>query len=205
MDIPQAARNGPDVSLSYEVRGGRRFQAKASRSHRGFVMLILEPDGFLSNIEGHARVALFSQNGQGEPISARFYVEDIGPAVRERCDASEQESWVVSTSPSDEPAEPATTFPRYITGNVTEPELIGGPEPQYTVIARAARIQGVVILQATISERGDVSDIKVLKGLSYGLTEAAVAAAKQWKYKPATLDGMPVAVYHTLTVSFGLQ
>jgi protein TonB len=103
------------------------------------------------------------------------------------------------------PPPPEPTGPIYVTGDVTKPEKINEIQPQYTEIARKARIQGVVILQATIDRNGDVTDTKVLKPLPMGLAEAAVAAVEQWKFKPATLNGKPVAVYYSLTVTFKLQ
>ena len=60
-------------------------------------------------------------------------------------------------------------------------------------------------LQLTISETGDVTEVRVLEGLPMGLTEKAVEAAKQWKYRPATQDGTPVAVSYTAVVNFQLQ
>ena len=78
-------------------------------------------------------------------------------------------------------------------------------QPQYTEIARKARIQGVVILQTIIDKDGNITDVKVLKGLPMGLTEAATTAVTQWKHNPATLNGKPVAVYFNLTVNFQLQ
>ena len=103
------------------------------------------------------------------------------------------------------PPPPEPTGPIYVTGDVTKPEKITDIQPQYTEIARKARIQGVVILQATIDKNGDITDIKVLKPLPMGLAEAAVSAVQQWKFKPATLNGKPVAVYYNLTVNFQLQ
>jgi len=103
------------------------------------------------------------------------------------------------------PPPPEPTGPIYVTGDVTKPEKINEIQPQYTEIARKARIQGVVILQATIDKNGDITDIKVLKPLPMGLAEAAVSAVQQWKFKPATLNGKPVAVYYNLTVNFQLQ
>ena len=103
------------------------------------------------------------------------------------------------------PPAPEPDRPIHITGDVTQPERINEAKPQYTEIARKARIQGVVILQATIDKNGDITDVKVLRGLQMGLTEAAVAAVTQWKFKPATLNGKPVAVYYNLTVNFQLQ
>ncbi len=90
-------------------------------------------------------------------------------------------------------------------GNITKPVKIYSPAPQYTEEARQARIQGVVIVQAIIDCRGDVTDVTVLKGLPMGLTEATVAAISQWRFEPARLDGRPVSVYYNLTVNFRLQ
>ncbi|MXX75530.1 MAG: energy transducer TonB [Holophagales bacterium] len=103
------------------------------------------------------------------------------------------------------PPPPEPKGPIHLTGDVTKPERISAPQPQYTEIARRARIQGAVILQATIDKNGDVTDAKVLKPLPMGLAEAAVSAVEQWKFKPATLNGKPVAVYYNLTVTFELQ
>lgn len=64
---------------------------------------------------------------------------------------------------------------------------------------------GVVIVEAVIDEQGNVKDIKVLKGLPKGLDEAAVEAVRSWRFTPATMDGTPVPVYYTLTVSFTLE
>jgi protein TonB len=62
-----------------------------------------------------------------------------------------------------------------------------------------------VILEAIIDEAGDVDEVTVLKGLPLGLTETAVVAARDWKFKPATRDGAPVPVFYNLTVRFSLQ
>ena len=103
------------------------------------------------------------------------------------------------------PPPPEPKEPIQVTEDVTHPEKISAPQPQYTEIARKARIQGSVILQTTIDKNGDITDVKVLKGLHMGLSEAAVASVRQWKFKPATLNGKPVAVYYNLTVTFTLQ
>jgi periplasmic protein TonB len=105
--------------------------------------------------------------------------------------------------PAPEPAEP--TGPIMVGGDVKPPEKIVAPPPVYTEIARKARVQGVVIVQATIDKQGNVTNVKVLKGLPMGLDNAAVDAVRKWKFKPSVLNGKPVAVYYNLTVNFQLQ
>ncbi len=103
------------------------------------------------------------------------------------------------------PPDPEPQGPIEVGGDVTKPIKIHAPQPNYTEIARKARIEGLVIVQAIIDKRGDVTNVKVIKDLPMGLTEEAVKAIKQWKFKPATLRGKPVDVYYNLTVNFRLQ
>ena len=93
----------------------------------------------------------------------------------------------------------------FVGGNVRKPEKISSPQPQYTAEARKARVQGVVIAQALIDQEGYVTELKILKGLPLGLSEAAEEVIRRWRFKPATLNGKPVAVYYNLTVNFRLQ
>ncbi len=105
----------------------------------------------------------------------------------------------------DAPPVAEPTGPIAVGGDVQAPERVHAPQPQYTEIARKARIQGVVIVQAIIDKEGNVTNVKVLKGLPMGLEESAVDAIKTWRFKPATLNGKPVMVYYNLTVNFKLQ
>lgn len=95
--------------------------------------------------------------------------------------------------------------PVAIGGGIKPPVKTYFPQPRYTEEARQAQVQGVVILEAVIDAKGNVSRVKVLKGLGAGLTASASDTAKQWKFKPATLEGKPVAVFFVLTISFSLQ
>ena len=101
------------------------------------------------------------------------------------------------------PVEP--TGPIRVGGDVAPPNKLFSPQPQYTEIARKARITGVVIVEAIIDKSGSVTNVKVLKGLPMGLDQAAVDAIKKWRFEPATLNGKPVAVIYNLTVNFQLQ
>jgi protein TonB len=101
--------------------------------------------------------------------------------------------------------EPVNDKPIQVGGAVLKPEVIVRTEPRYTELARKARVEGVVVIQAVIDERGYVTDVQLLRGQPMGLDQAAMDAVKTWRFKPATLHGQPVKVYFNLTVNFTLQ
>src|SRR5437764_1164385 len=88
---------------------------------------------------------------------------------------------------------------------VKAPVTLTRVEPQYPEVARKARISGIVIVECIIDKGGTVRDVQVLKGLPFGLDQAAVEAVKKWKFKPGTLNGQPVDVIFNLTVNFKLN
>ncbi|HEV8240810.1 MAG TPA: energy transducer TonB [Thermoanaerobaculia bacterium] len=90
-------------------------------------------------------------------------------------------------------------------GEVAAPRLVRQVQPVYPLAARLTGTQGVVIVEAVIDQHGEVSKVRVLKGLPHGLDDAAVEAVEQWKFAPAMLYGKPVAVYFTLTVNFRID
>ncbi|MFC2172425.1 TonB family protein [Acidobacteriota bacterium] len=102
----------------------------------------------------------------------------------------------------DEPDEPPG--PMLVGGDVKKPTTVKRVKPEYTEIAKALRIEGLVILRAVIAKNGDVQSVEVLKGLGYGLDEKAVEALKKWEFNPGTLNGRPVDVIFTLTIHFKL-
>jgi protein TonB len=103
-------------------------------------------------------------------------------------------------SPPPAPAPPATYRPG---GVIREPRKLVDVAPLYPDIARAARVEGLVILEATIDERGFVIDARVLRSVPL-LDAAALAALKQWRYTPTLLNGTPVRVLMTVTFRFSL-
>ena len=89
-------------------------------------------------------------------------------------------------------------------GKIKEPKKLKTVNPAYPDIAKQARVQGVVILECTISPQGKVTDVKILRGIPL-LDAAAVEAVKQWVYSPTLLNGVPVPVIMTVTVNFRLS
>jgi TonB family protein len=82
--------------------------------------------------------------------------------------------------------------------------VLSKPEPQYTEEARKNQIVGTVVLRAVFTSGGQVSNIRAVSGLPFGLTERAIAAARQIKFSPATKDGHPVSMYIQLEYNFNL-
>jgi len=82
--------------------------------------------------------------------------------------------------------------------------LIRKVNPTYPPLARQARIQGVVILQAQISKDGNIENLQLISGHPM-LAPAAIEAVKQWKYKPYLLNGEPVEVETQVQVNFTLS
>ena len=89
-------------------------------------------------------------------------------------------------------------------GAIKTPQKTNDVKPVYPPIAQSARVQGIVIIEATIGPDGRVRDAKVLRGQPL-LNEAALEAVRQWRYTPTLLNGVPVPVIMTVTVTFTLQ
>jgi protein TonB len=99
---------------------------------------------------------------------------------------------------------PAPDGPVHIGGSVAAPLKTRHVNPEYPVAARAAGVQGRLILEIVLTEQGDVSKITVLRTLPM-LEQAAIDAVSQWKYAPTLLNGQPVAVVMTVTVDFAIK
>lgn len=94
--------------------------------------------------------------------------------------------------------------PIRIGGQIMAPTLLVRVDPEYPAIAQAAQIEGIVILEATVNETGSVEALKVLRSIG-PLDAAAIAAVKQWRYSPLSLNGRPTSFVLTVTVQFHLS
>ncbi len=90
-----------------------------------------------------------------------------------------------------------------ISQGVTKGLLIHRVEPSYPALARAARVQGEVVLTAIIDTNGAIKNLQLVSGHPM-LVPAAITAVQQWRYKPYLLNGQPVEVETTITVIFSL-
>ncbi|MEA2344383.1 MAG: bla regulator protein blaR1 [Thermoanaerobaculia bacterium] len=99
----------------------------------------------------------------------------------------------------------ANAQPYHSGGDVKAPVAIHRVEPLYPDEARQAGISGIVILETLVDRNGVVKDVRVLKPLPFGLSEAAVDAVRQWRFKPGTKNGEPVDVISNLTINFMLH
>jgi len=91
-----------------------------------------------------------------------------------------------------------------ISQGVTKGLLIHRVEPTYPPLARAARVQGEVVLSAIINTNGEIQNLQLISGHPM-LVPEAISAVRQWRYKPYLLNGQPVEVETTITVIFSLS
>jgi len=90
-----------------------------------------------------------------------------------------------------------------VSSGVSQGLIIRRVQPTYPPLARQARIQGTVVLQAQISKEGNIENLQLISGHPM-LAPAAIEAVKQWKYKPYLLNGEPVEVETQVQVNFTL-
>jgi TonB family protein len=87
---------------------------------------------------------------------------------------------------------------------VTVPEVIYNPEPSFSDEARKAKMQGVVVLLVIVGKDGRTYGVRVGQSLGMGLDEKAIEAVGRWRFRPATLNGQPVATQIAVEVDFHL-
>ena len=96
------------------------------------------------------------------------------------------------------------TGPVHLSSGVVAGMIISKPEPTYPAIARAAHVQGAVILHAVISKQGTIEHLEVVSGNGM-LVNAARDAVSRWRYRPYILDGEPTEVETSITVNFTFE
>lgn len=123
--------------------------------------------------------------------------------------AVQLEATLAAAKPADPAAPPspspqtAAPKPVRVSGSAEQGRIIYQPKPEYPAMAKSARVQGVVKLDAVIGKDGAVQELKVLSGHPL-LVKSALEAVKNWRYQPVTMEGRPVAVETEIDVNFTL-
>jgi periplasmic protein TonB len=125
---------------------------------------------------------------------------DVGPSLIDGVPLNS----IVNDVPLPPPPAPQDREPIRVGGAITRPERVHHVPPVYPEVARVARIKGTVILEAVIGIDGTVRDVRVLRSVPL-LDAAAVEAVRQWLFNPTRLNGEPVPVVMTVTVTFQLR
>ena len=99
---------------------------------------------------------------------------------------------------------PVDRRPLKIGGAIRAPQRIAASPPVYPQMAISARVEGRVVLEALIDEQGRVGGVRILRSVPL-LDAAAADAVRTWRYTPTLLNGVPVSVLMTVTVTFSLQ
>jgi periplasmic protein TonB len=92
----------------------------------------------------------------------------------------------------------------HVGGGVSAPQALSTPDPEYTEEARRAKTQGTCVLYLVVDAEGKPRDIRVVRGLGYGLDAKALEAVRQWRFQPSMKDGKPVDVQISVEVAFHL-
>lgn len=87
---------------------------------------------------------------------------------------------------------------------VTPPKILYKEEPDFTEPARKHGVQGVVALNVVVDSTGRISDVRIVHAVGMGLDENAIEAVKNWRFAPATKDGLPVPVAVYIEVDYHL-
>ena len=112
-------------------------------------------------------------------------------------------SAIVNLAPPEVVPKPSAAGPLRVSQGVAQGFLVHEVKPVYPPLARQARIQGTVMLQAVIGKDGRIENLQAISGHPM-LSPAAIEAVRQWRYRPYTLNGEPVEVETEITVNFVL-
>jgi protein TonB len=142
---------------------------------------------------------------QPEPAAALGVVGGVPGGVPGGTPGGVLGSIISSVAAPPPPPPPTAAAPKRIRvgGQVESAKLIFQPKPEYPPLARMARIQGTVRLEAVISRDGTIQDLKVVSGHPL-LVKAAIEAVQRWRYQPTMLNGEPVEVVTEVDVNFVL-
>jgi len=193
------------LDLSRQFQRGRYVQAAVSRSvelpgpEDADVRLTAELLGFDANV---ATYRVVFRQGEKVVADSTVNVERKGRAVVGGMDGESAPYIFVVVEP-DPPRSRPVPFDKEV---FTEPRKVRHVNPVYPKSAKEEGVQGIVLLSVALDAEGVPTDIRVLRSPDPRLSEAALEAARQWRWEPArTSEGKALPVYFTLTFNFKLQ
>lgn len=151
------------------------------------------PDAPLPVVTAPGHIAPYTESSSGIGRGRTVPTDDIGTLMG---------SGLTTAEPA--PLPPAPKQPVRLHSGIRAPRKVVDVPPVYPELARRIRQEGIVILEATIDERGLVQNTSVLRSVPY-LDQAAVDAVRQWRFEPARLNDQPLPVIMTITVRFTLS
>jgi len=181
--------------LAITRRGDRSDQAATTTSSPGIVIEssasptpgVQRPSPTAAVTVSPTRNREASPSPKNSPDSPKLATLDADPVLFPPDRRTTDDKRVYSSKETDQPA-----------------RIISRPQPNYTDAARMNQISGVVVLRAVFSSAGEVTNITVVRGLPHGLSEQAIAAARQIRFEPAKKDGRPVSMYMQIQYNFNL-
>jgi|GEM_PF-1033595 len=214
--LPQAAPGGP-VRVSAATAAGMAlskpnpvYPAEAKAAHvQGAVILhaIISKEGTIEKLEVVSGPTMLV-NSARDAVSKWTYKPYLlnGQPVEVETSITVNYTFGTPTNVAGPvpPADEASGGVKQIGGGVKGPVPIYESEPEYTELARQDKVQGVVLVHLVVDEQGLPQHLHVSRGLGDGLNEKAVEAVRQYRFKPATENGKPVAVWLNVEVNFQL-
>jgi TonB family protein len=172
----------PETGLFDRTHAARTSQLAAAVTTGGF--------GTAAAVPRDAETGIVKTGGFGSeaPVLRRVANGEVQTAGFDQRANTPTRPSVAATKPIDRPV-----------------EIVFKPTPEYTDEARSARIEGTVSLELEFTAAGDVRVLRVVRGLGYGLDEAAQRAALRIRFKPAHSDGTPVDSHATVHITFRLS
>lgn len=210
---PSATTNGPNIEgrYGYTIRGDS-YEAQVRRLNGDFYS-IRSSEGWegVGIFDGSTYRGVFRRRGADpktgtstgdHAIDWRTLDDPVVRMVLDGAPSEERQSWRRLQDPVPTSSSDSVKFGDYT--YVEElPEAITRPSPSYPDAARQSRIEGTVMVQALVRTDGTVGDTKIVKSIPE-LDAAAVASVRQWVFKPALTNHMPVAVWVVVPVKFTL-
>jgi TonB family protein len=192
------------LDANYADAYSLKTQALVGLYERASALLAEERRGAYDYDEATVREARAAQ-----PARLKEATESLAEYLRLRPDAADAAEmreelealrFYAEAGASPDPARKIYT----VREGIRRADILAKPEPGYTEEARRANVSGVVRLRVVLGADGKVRHVLPLRRLGFGLTEKAVEAARQIRFRPATINGQPVSQYVVLEYSFNL-